>query len=382
MSEENFLKESKTFNFLKLRSSYGVTGNAEIGNFSYRSLYRAAAYSSISGIVTSQIGDDKLKWENTNQFDIGLDFGLLENRITGEVDVFTKKTKDLLLDIPVPATNGYSTITKNIGDMTNKGFEVSLTGNILVKKLKWSASVNVSTYKNEVTRLVAPVAPGGRTMGRLAVGSPFGEFYGVKYLGVDPANGDALFLDATGKSTNDYSLAIETVVGNPNPDYYGGFNNHFSYDAFDLDVQCQFVKGGDIYNIAGIFQSNNANYFDNQTADQMKFWRKPGDITNVPQPRLYTSNGDRKSSRWVQDGSYLRVKSVNLGYNVPKNVLKSAKIESARIYVAASNLFTFTKYTGYDPEVNTQYVGNINLGHDFYTPPQAKTITVGINFGL
>lgn len=266
--------------------------------------------------------------------------------------------------------------------MDNKGVEVTLNGNILVGQFKWSASVNVSTYKNEVTRLVAPVAPGGRTLGRLAVGSPYGEFYGVKFLGADPANGDALFMDKDGKPTNDYSLAVETVIGNPNPDYYGGFNNHFNYKAFDLDVQCQFVKGGDIYNIAGIFQSNNANYFDNQTVDQMNFWRKPGDITMVPQPRLYTSNGDQKSSRWVQDGSYLRVKSVNLGYNIPKRILASAKIESARVYIAASNLFTFTKYTGYDPEVNTEYTANINLGHDFYTPPQARTISVGINLGL
>lgn len=382
VSEENFLKNNRAISFLKIRSSYGVTGNAEIGNFSYRSLYRAAAYSSISGIVTSQIGDDKLKWENTKQFDIGLDFGLLNNRISGELDFFSKKTKDLLLDIPVPAINGFSTITKNIGDMDNKGVEVTLNGNILVGQFKWSASVNVSTYKNEVTRLVAPVAPGGRTLGRLAVGSPYGEFYGVKFLGADPANGDALFMDKDGKPTNDYSLAVETVIGNPNPDYYGGFNNHFNYKAFDLDVQCQFVKGGDIYNIAGIFQSNNANYFDNQTVDQMNFWRKPGDITMVPQPRLYTSNGDQKSSRWVQDGSYLRVKSVNLGYNIPKRILASAKIESARVYIAASNLFTFTKYTGYDPEVNTEYTANINLGHDFYTPPQARTISVGINLGL
>lgn len=382
VSEENFLKNNRAISFLKIRSSYGVTGNAEIGNFSYRSLYRAAAYSSISGIVTSQIGDDKLKWENTKQFDIGLDFGLLNNRISGELDFFSKKTKDLLLDIPVPAINGFSTITKNIGDMDNKGVEVTLNGNILVGQFKWSASVNVSTYKNEVTRLVAPVAPGGRTLGRLAVGSPYGEFYGVKFLGADPANGDALFMDKDGKPTNDYSLAVETVIGNPNPDYYGGFNNHFNYKAFDLDVQCQFVKGGDIYNIAGIFQSNNANYFDNQTIDQMNFWRKPGDITMVPQPRLYTSNGDQKSSRWVQDGSYLRVKSVNLGYNIPKRILASAKIESARVYIAASNLFTFTKYTGYDPEVNTEYTANINLGHDFYTPPQARTISVGINLGL
>jgi TonB-dependent starch-binding outer membrane protein SusC len=114
----------------------------------------------------------------------------------------------------------------------------------------------------------------------------------------------------------------------------------------------------------------------------MRFWRKPGDITDIPQPRLYTSNGAGKSSRWVQDGSYFRVKSINLGYNLSKATLKPLHIESARVYIAANNLFTITDYTGYDPEVNTQYIGNVNLGHDFYTPPQARTITVGVNIGL
>ncbi len=382
ISEENFLKGSKAVSFLKLRSSYGVTGNAEIGNFPSRSLYAASAYGSVSGLVTSQIGDEKLKWENTTQFDIGLDFGFFKNRISGEVDVFSKKTQDLLLNVPVPSVNGFSTITKNIGDMNNKGIEVVLNGTILTGDLRWTASVNVSTYKNEVTRLVSPVAPTGRNLGRLAVGSPFGEFYGVKYLGVDPANGDALFLGTDGKPTNNYSLAQETVVGNPNPDYYGGFNNHFTYKAFDLDVQCQFVSGGDLYNIAGYFQSVNGNYFDNQSVDQMNFWRKPGDITMIPQPRLYVANGSQKSSRWVQDGSYFRVKSMNLGFNFPKEILRSAKISSLRVYFAANNLLTFTKYDGYDPEVNTQFIGNINLGHDFYTPPQARTISVGLNLGL
>ena len=382
ISQENFLKNSRAISFLKLRSSYGVTGNAEIGNFSARSLYAASAYASISGLVTSQIGDEKLKWENTKQFDIGLDFGLLKNRISGEIDLFTKKTTNLLLNVPVPAVNGYSTITKNIGDMTNRGIEVVINGTILTGEFKWTASVNVSTYKNEVTKLVAPVAPGSRTLGRLAVGQPFGQFYGVKFLGADPANGDALFLGKDGKSTNDYSMAQELILGNPNPDYYGGINNHFNYKSFDLDIQCQFVKGGDLYNIAGIFQSVNGNYFDNQTLDQMAFWRKQGDITMVPQPRLYTSNGNQKSGRWIQDGSYFRVKSVNFGYNLPRQILRSAKIETARVYIAANNLLTFTKYTGYDPEVNTEYTSNVNLGHDFYTPPQARTITIGINFGL
>jgi hypothetical protein len=187
---------------------------------------------------------------------------------------------------------------------------------------------------------------------------------------------------ADGKPTNSFSAAVDTVLGNPNPDYYGGFNNRFSYKGFDLDVQCQYVKGGDLYNIAGFFQSVNGDYFDNQTVDQMNYWKKAGDITDIPQPRLYESNGGRKSSRWVQDGSYFRVKSVNLGYNFTRGILSRVKLDNARIYVAATNLFTFTDYNGYDPEVNTTYTGNINLGHDFYTPPQAKTISIGINLGF
>jgi len=382
MSEENFLKQNRVINFLKLRSSYGKTGNAEIGNFSSRTLYTSAPYADIAGILASQIGVNNLSWENTYQFDIGLDFSLLNNRITGEVDYFSKNTKDLLLNVPLPSINGFTNVTKNIGDMVNTGWELVLNVNVIRRAFNWTTSFNISTYRNEVTRLVSPVPPGQRTLGRLAVGAPFGQFFGPKYLGVDPDNGDALYLDADGKPTNDYGSAVQTVVGDPNPDFYGGWNNRFSYKEFDLDIQCQFVKGGDIYNIAGFFQSVNGDYFDNQTVDQMNYWKKPGDITNIPQPRLYEGNGAGKSSRWVQDGSYFRVKSLNLGYNVSRKALQKFKIESVRIYVAAQNLLTLTKYSGYDPEVNTTYVGNINLGHDFYTPPQARTITFGVNLGL
>jgi len=382
MSEESFLKNNKVLNFLKLRSSYGKTGNAEIGNFSSLSLYSSGPYANIAGILASQIGVNNLSWENTYQFDIGLDFAVLDNRITGELDYFSKNTKDLLLNVPLPAINGFTNVTKNIGDMTNKGWELVLNFNIIRKPFNWTSSFNISTYKNEVTRLVSPVPPGQRTLGRLAEGAPFGQFFGPQYLGVDPDNGDALYLGADGKPTNDYGAAVQTVVGDPNPDFYGGWNNRFSYKGFDLDIQCQFVKGGDIYNIAGFFQSVNGDYFDNQTVDQMNYWRNPGDITNIPQPRLYEGNGAGKSSRWVQDGSYFRVKSVNLGYNIPRKYLQRYKIDNARFYVAAQNLLTITNYKGYDPEVNTTYVGNINLGHDFYTPPQARTITFGINLGL
>jgi hypothetical protein len=383
MSEENFLKNSRALSFLKLRTSYGKTGNAEIGNFSSLNLYSATAYANLAGIFLSQIGDPALSWENTNQFDIGIDFGFLNNRISGEIDFFYKKTNDLLLNVNTPATSGITSITKNVGDMENRGIEFVLnTTNIQTKDFTWTTSFNISTYRNKVTRLVVPVNPGQRTLGRLAVGQPFGQFYGRKYAGVDPANGDALYFKADGTTTNDYGQADDMILGNPNPDFYGGINNRFSYKGFDLDIQCQFVSGNDLYNIAGFFQSVNGDYFDNQTVDQMAYWRNPGDVTTIPQPRLYEGNGAGKSSRWVQDGSYFRVKAVNLGYNIPKTTLRRFKVESARVFAAATNLFTFTNYNGYDPEVNATYVGNVNLGHDFYTPPQARTITLGINLGF
>ncbi len=382
LSEESFLKNSSALSFLKLRASYGKTGNAEIGNFSSRSLYAAAAYADISGMVASQIGIPTLSWEKTNQFDIGIDFGFLNNRISGEIDYFDKDTRALLFDVPTPAINGFSNITRNIGSMRNRGWEVVLNGNILTGAFRWNASVNVSTYVNKITSLLAPVPPQSRTVGRLAVGQPFGQFYGLKYAGVDAANGDALYFKNDGTTTNDDGDADDMIIGNPNPDFYGGINNRFSYKGFDLDIQCQFVKGVDVFNVAGLFQSVNGDYFDNQTVDQMNYWKKPGDITMVPQPRLDEGNGTVKSSRWVQDGSYFRVKSVNLGYNIPRKVLGRFGIENARVYAAALNLFTFTKYTGYDPEVNASYVNSVTLGHDFYTPPQARTISIGINLGL
>jgi TonB-linked SusC/RagA family outer membrane protein len=383
LSEENFLKESDAISYLKLRAGYGRTGNAEIGNFAYRTLWAASFYADQAGIIPSQIGRDDLKWETSDQIDIGLDFGIINNRVTAEVDYYVKKTKDLLLDFQLPTQNGFSIITKNIGRMENRGWEFTVNSRNLTGAFKWNTSVNFSTYKNEVTDMGGSTLNGGsRQLGRVEAGKPFGYFYGPKYLGVDPANGDALYADAAGKPTNDENLAADFDIGNPHPDFYGGINNNFSYKNFDLDIQSQFVSGNDLYNIAGFFQSVNGDFYDNQTKDQMSYWRKPGDITNVPQPRFLNGNGAIKSSRWVQDGSYFRIKNVVLGYNFSRDALRRLRIENARVYLAANNLFTFTDYNGYDPEVNATYISNINLGHDFYTPPQARTITVGINIGF
>jgi TonB-linked SusC/RagA family outer membrane protein len=383
ISEEGFLKNSNAISFLKLRASYGKTGNAEIGNFSSRTLFVSQAYANIAGIVASQIGDPNLSWEKTDQYDVGLDFGFLNNRITGEVDYFFKNTKDLLLDVPLPSVNGFTTITKNVGDMENRGVEFLIAADVIRSSdFNWNTSFNISTYRNKVTRLIAPIQPTARYLSRLAVGEPYGQFYGRQFLGADPQNGDALYMMKDGSSTNDWSEAADTIVGNPNPDYFGGWTNKFTYKGIDLDILLQFVKGGDIYNMAGLFQSVNGDYYDNQTVDQMNYWKKPGDVTMVPQPRMYDGNGTDKSSRWIQDGSYTRLKAITLSYNIPYSVLKKVKIEDVKIFISGQNLMTWTKYKGYDPEVSTQYVSDLNLNHDFYTPPLAKTLVIGLNIGL
>lgn len=384
VTRENFLQRAGALSFLKLRASYGVTGNSEIDNFASRSLWSALPYADQAGIIFDQIGVRSLSWEKNKQFDAGIDFGLLNNRITGEVDYFIKRSNGLLLDFQLPGTSGFTVITKNVGAMENRGWELALTSNNLVKDFKWSTTFNISTYRNRVLDMNGTVInPESTTMGKVAEGKPFGFFYGMKYAGVNPANGNARYFEEDGTlSDQDEHSGYEQMVGNPHPDFYGGVGNSFSYKGFDLDILAQFVYGNDIYNMAGIYQSVNGNGMDNQTSDQMDYWREPGDVTDIPQPRFGESNGARKSSRWVEDGSYLRIKNVALGYNIPSGFLERYKIGSVRIYLSAQNLFTLTGYSGYDPEVNSYAVNDTNLGHDFYTPPQLRTIAFGINIGL
>ncbi|MBO0936288.1 TonB-dependent receptor [Fibrella sp. HMF5335] len=387
--EENFLKGNQTLSLLKLRASYGLTGNSEIGNFSSRGLYSAVFYADQAGIRPSQLPNPNLGWETSAQVDIGLEFGILRNRLNGQIDVYSKDTRDLLLNRPLPGVNGFTTIAQNVGSLRNRGIEFSFTSQNLVKAFRWSTNFNISLNRNTVTKLNGqPIEPGSRFLGRVAVGEPLGYFYGKKFLGADPQTGDAIYEGADGKPTNDYAAAISTKVGDPNPKFIGGVTNTLSYKGVELSFFFQGVFGNSLYNVAGFYQSVSADYFDNQTLDQLNRWQKPGDITQVPQVRLYGANGSQPSSRWVQDGSFVRLKTVSLGYSIPASLLKKVYLQTARVYATGLNLLTFTKYTGYDPEVNTQYASvsnqaaNVTLGHDFYTPPQQRTITFGINIGF
>ena len=385
ITKEDFLESLEFVSFLKLRASYGLTGNSEIGNFSHLALYQSGSYAGAYYLYPSQVANKNLEWEKTGQFNIGIDFGFFNNRINGEIDYYQKKTTDLLLSRPLPYTSGFSSITENFGELENKGFEFSINSQNIDGEFKWSTSFNIASNKNEITKLVEPITT---TYNRVEEGEPIGFFYMKKYAGVDPENGDALYYLKAGsdEKTNDWSTAEYQKVGDPNPDFYGGFTNKFSFKGFDLKIFLQFVSGNDVYYKSGTYASaSGSNGSDNQTKDQLKRWQKKGDITDVPQARMYGANGTKISSRWLEDGSYVRLKDITLGYNLPKNISKKFYLDNFRLYFTIQNLYTWTDYPGFDPEVNapgtnlSQTTANIQQGIDYYTAPQSKSFTFGVN---
>jgi len=400
LSEESFLKDFSPVSLLKARVSYGLTGNAEIGNFPSRGLFSAsniginlinASYVGIPGQAPSQLANPDLKWETTAQLDFGIDFGFFNNRISGQLDYYVKKTKDLLLDVNVPATTGFTTQTRNVGRLENRGVEVVLSTQNTTGAFEWSTNLNFAANQNKITDLAGQQL-GSNDLNRAIEGQPIGVFFGPEFAGADPANGDAIYYRNTANqdgsidrsTTNDYNQAERVVLGNPNPKWIGGLGNNFSFKGFDLNVLLQAVYGNQVYNGGGQYMSASAsNGFDNQTVDQLNYWKNPGDVTNVPEVRQFFANGTNPSSRYLSDGSYLRFKTVVFGYNLPSALAGRARLQRVRLYVSAQNLFTITRYTGWDPEVNADYqASNINQGVDFYSAPQAKTITFGVNLGL
>jgi TonB-linked SusC/RagA family outer membrane protein len=394
LSEESFLKNNNTISFLKLRSSYGRTGNAEIQNFPQLGLFTGDAnYGSLPGQRPSQLANPDLKWESTNQFDIGLDFGILNNRINGEIDYYNKQTTGLLLNVNVPGTTGFATQFRNVGSLENKGFEFVLNTENLTGAFRWTTSFNAATNQNKITNLQGQIIEGGiNAMSRAVEGQPLGVFFTQEYAGVDPANGDALWYKNTANpdgsldrtTTNVYSQAQRVVKGSPLPKWTGGITNTFSYKGITLSVLFNGVFGNKI-NFYGVgrYSSANGRFEDNQTVDQLAAWTTQNTNTNVPEARLYYNNGAQSSSRFILDGSFVRLRTATLSYNLPKALINRVKLNNVRFFVTGQNLLTFTKYAGWDPEVNADYiVSNIAQGYDFYTAPQARTITGGINIGF
>ncbi len=390
ISQEDFMAGIKdVLSYLKVRASYGITGNSGIPDYAHLALYSGVNYAGRTGLEVTQLQSRELGWENTAQLDLGLDFGFFNNRLTGEFDWYQKKTTDLLLYRTLPATSGFEGVWSNVGELENKGVEFALHSNNLSGKFIWTTDFNLAFNKNTIININGPeITP--NSINYVIEGQPIGVFKIVKYAGVDPDNGDALYYISadSDETTNNYNLAEPQICGSPNPDFTGGFNNYFEFAGFDLNVLISFVYGNEVYNGGGIYQSANGDWFDNQTIEQMDRWQNPGDITDVPQARLGDGNGTKVSSRYLSDGSYVRFRNINLGYTLPKSLTARLNMTSVRVYLGVQNLYTLTNYKGWDPEVNYLGAGrstqnnNIIQGYDFYTAPQARTYTLGINLSF
>ncbi|WP_421763656.1 SusC/RagA family TonB-linked outer membrane protein [Ekhidna sp.] len=377
---------SNSFSSLKLRTSYGLVGNTPTDDFLYRLNYIISQYDDEDGIEIINLENPGLKWETTSQFNVGLDFAFANNRISGSVDYYIKKTEDLLFPVPVSQTSGQSSIIDNVGSMENKGFEFLISStNIDQDGLVWTTDFNISTNTNTITDLAGEQAIVGTNA--FLKGHSAGVFYLVEYLGVDPSTGRALYDDGTTEGTTEWSLDLRKPVGDPNPQLFGGITNSLTYKNWEASALFQFVSGVDIYNATGEFLSNSGILLINQTEDQVDRWYQPGD--EVSNPVLNPDQIDpNPSTRWLQDGSYIRLKNITITYNFDQTVLSNMGLDNLSIYVGATNLFTITGYTGYDPDVSyfdplDGIIGqNISRGIDNFTAPQPRIFLTGIKIGF
>ncbi len=402
VSKENFLKGSKTISNLKLRTSYGETGNSEIGQYKSLSTLKSGT-AILDGKRAPSVGIDRLanpnlKWERVNQFDAGLNIGLFNNRIKAEADWYYKKTKDMLLNTPVPTSSGYFRVYKNIGSVQNTGFEFTLnTVNITTKDFEWTTDFNLSFNKNKILELGDAnddIFPGPWFLSQtnvLRVGEAVGSFYGLVREGTYQSNEEELaakygykpgdIKHADLNNDGEINDSDRKIIGNAYPDFFGALFNTFRYKSFDLTLDLQYSFGNDVLNLSRhsaedrTGQANSyATVLDGWTPDHQDTMI----VQNRPSRAGYTTTID---TRMVEDGSFIRGRNLILGYNFPKEFLKSQGINRLRIYASLQNFFLITHYTGYDPEVST-YEDAFAQGITFFEYPKPITFTLGININF
>ena len=394
LTKEDFMANIKPITFLKLRASYGTTGNAEIGNYAALGLYtidQSASYGGVPGAYPSQKANPDLTWEKIKTANIGLDFGLF-NRIDVNLDVYQKTSSALLFQKPLPATSGYSYVFENVGSIRNRGVEINITSKNLVGAFKWETNFNIALNRNKVISLEAGesvVSPGAAHP--IAVGHDMNDWYLPIWAGVNPANGDPqwekLVTDASGKTTtvltNSYTeaAASKQYTGtSASPKFTGGITNTFSYNRFSLSTFFNFVCGNKVYNDSRFYFDNDGLYESYNAmvpASGWTRWQKPGDIATEPKAVLGGNHdSNSQSSRYLENGSYLRLRNVTLGYQLPQNFLDGIKVRSARIFISGDNLVTFTKFSGVDPEVD------LSSGTSSFKYPISRKLLFGINVGF
>lgn len=368
---------------LKLRGSYGRTGNAGIGNYAWRQTFGYGAnYNGQPGGTFNTIGNSDLTWEGNAQTDVGLDAAFLNNRITLTADYYKRVSDGLLFADPLSQTTGFASVTRNIGEMQNQGVEIMVTGSpIKTKDFRWDVSFNISFNKNKITKL-----PGHKDIidGTfiLREGYDYRTFYGRVYVGVDPANGDPLwYKDSTHKSTvNDRALATREVLNgkSASPKAFGGFSTTFSYKSFSLGADFIFNYGNYVTDGWAFYLMDGVDAIEQKYAINLKRWQKAGDITNVPKYVYGSTNSSSSfSTRFLQKGDYIRMRNLTIGYNMDAKLASRLHLGSLNFYVRGTNLFTKTydKDLTIDPEQGVNSSSNLDI---YYS----KAITVGLNLGF
>ncbi|MCH7411575.1 TonB-dependent receptor [Belliella sp. DSM 111904] len=375
MSDEEFIQQSfgRFFDELKFKISYGSVGNQEgIGNFDSRELLSRSIYNGIGGIALTGLPNPFLRWEKQNMFNTGIEFSVANGRINGIFEYYNNVTNDLFLNRQLSRTSGFASQNTNIGSMRNRGVEVSFVGKVIDNAdFKWELSANVTYNKNEVLSLVGDQTQFIEGDFITRVGEPINSLYLVRYAGVDPANGDALYLNADGELTNQYNPNDRVVLGTTDAPFFGGFGTMFSYKNIRFDAMFSYVSGNVLYNNDRNNIENPGYLFDNLSRVMLDEWRTPGQITDIPAADNPFFSG---TSRFVESGDFIRLRNVNLSYALPQSYLESIKISSLRVFVQGQNLLTFTNFRGFDPELS----GNL-IGSQY---PALRTVTFGVNVGF
>jgi TonB-linked SusC/RagA family outer membrane protein len=403
MSKESFLQNSKLISDLKLRASFGISGNQEVGYFNAFNSLISSPYSRFSAIRVGILGNPDFTWESTAQGNIGIDAAFFGDRLNITVDGYRRKTTHLYNTIKLPGISGFDTYAVSEGSVRNYGVELALGGKIMAGNFGWQANFIAAYNKNKILSMPEKILPAvnyGSYSGFQQAGTAIGAFYGYNAIGVYSSTsnvnvkngvsnvnpfqgGDIIFEDVDNNGIIDER--DQKVIGNSNPDFFGGFSNTFSYKGFDLNVFMDFAEGNEVFNAHRALLESMSNY-DNQSTSIEARWYNPGDIADIPRVLHGDAVGNtRFSSRWIEDGSYLRFKAITLGYNFPlKGSLKNI-FKTARVLVTAQNVHTFSKsgskYTGFSPEV-ANISNPIMYGVDNGNMPQLRTFLIGVRLGL
>lgn len=408
ISSEDFLAENKFFELLKLRASYGLVGNDDLGNYSSRQYYVSQNLLGFQGLVRGNVPNSSLQWETVGKFNVGVDASVLKERLSLSFDVFKNHTYDMLIQEPVPTISGFDYTLTNNGGMKSSGIELGINARVLNKAVKLDMGFNIATYRNEITKV-----PNDRILTNYAgatilsqTGLAANLFYGYKTNGVYSSQaeasasglfnkdlagnivavqaGDMRFVntyDSPADIANNIHVIDENdrqVIGNPNPDFTGMFNSSLSWKRLSADIMFTFSKGNDIYNsLRSSLESMDG--IENQLPAVNNRWRADGQVTSVPRAVIGDPTGNaRFSDRWIEDGSYLRLRALSVSYDVP---MKARALKYTKVYLTGNNLFTVTKYLGYDPEFSAGeriFTQGIDTGLE----PQFKTIQLGVRVGL